>query len=789
MLGQVVGNYHILGVLGEGGMGVVYLGQHTLIDRRAAIKVLLPEYSRDQEIVRRFFTEARAANAIQHPGIVEIYDFGHHQADGRAFIVMELLQGESLQQRLERLRGLAPADAVLLTRQIAGALGAAHRASIVHRDLKPDNIFIVRDPEVPGGERIKLLDFGIAKLADPSVVPAHERTRAGVIMGTPTYMAPEQCRGSVDIDHRADLYALGCILYRMVCGRTPFAGMGQGETLAAHIHVPVPPPRALVPGLPPALEALILRLLEKDPAARYPSADALIADLDRLSMTGVISQSPRQPPRGASESGHAVSTLGYAAGAQPVSAAGTAPPRRRSLVLGGTLAAFAVVGAVAAAFAMWGRDPGVVVADAGVAILASDAAVVAARGADAGAGEGSAATARVPVTADACEPALAQAARIMAAGVDSESASYRYYARYLDTPDEARRMLDDCVSSYDGEALACLGRAATPADVARCGNALSERQCQYGDQVGCVSLGWRLYAGGEYEQAAKHARSACESGVSSGCMLLATQHFYGRGAALDRAAARRLYERSHALGDPDGGSALADMLYRGIGGRPEPARAREIFEQVCEELPVHSACAGLGELEDRGVGGREARRRARERFEATCSIDLARGCDLLAGQSSGAEAEALYAKARELYELTASQAPRSAFHLAVLVRDGKGGPPDPARAAEMLVRACEDNEPLACEAAGDGFVSGRIPVDLRRSSAAYQGACTAGIERGCLGVECQRLLAGDDQAEHWGEQVRICRESGLLPKTRRPVSRPRAAPSPAAGAARPPSDL
>jgi TPR repeat protein len=302
--------------------------------------------------------------------------------------------------------------------------------------------------------------------------------------------------------------------------------------------------------------------------------------------------------------------------------------------------------------------------------------------------------------------------------------------------------------------------------------------------VGCVSLGWRLYVTGEYEQAARHARSACDSGVSSGCMLLGTQHFYGRGAALDREAARRLYERSHALGDPDGGSALADMLYRGIGGRVEPARAREIYEQVCEEQPVHSACAGLGELESLGVGGRASRRSAGERFEAACSRDLARGCELLAGQSSGAEAEALYAKARALYELTAAQAPRSAFHLATLVRDGKGGSPDPARAAELLARACADNEPLACEAAGDLLVSGRIRVDLKRSSDAYQGACTAGIERACLGVECQKLLAGDQQAEHWSERIRVCRESKLLPETRRPVSRPRAAPSPApAGAA------
>src|SRR5689334_4401433 len=187
MKGSVIGQYRVTGVLGEGGMGVVYAAEHTLLGRPAALKLLLPELSSKQDIVQRFFNEARAATAIRHPGIVEIYDFGWTN-EGAAYIVMELLQGETLRAR--RARGPMPWSAALaITRQIAGALGAAHAKGIVHRDLKPDNIFLVPDPEVPGGERIKLLDFGIAKLAGQAV--GQHMTRTGAVIGTPTYMAPE----------------------------------------------------------------------------------------------------------------------------------------------------------------------------------------------------------------------------------------------------------------------------------------------------------------------------------------------------------------------------------------------------------------------------------------------------------------------------------------------------------------------------------------------------------------------------------------------------------------------
>jgi Protein kinase domain len=272
---MTLGQYRITRELGLGGMGAVYSAEHTLLGRVAAVKVLRPELSQDREIVNRFFNEARAAAAIRHPSIVEIYDFGWH-ADGSAYLVMEHLQGESLATRLER-GPMEAARVMVIVRQIAGALAAAHQHGIIHRDLKPDNLFLVPDPEVTGGERIKLLDFGIAKLVADN--DQHHRTRPGTIMGTPTYMAPEQCLGAA-IDHRADLYSLGCIMFELCAGRPPFVEMSMSDLLSAQVHMPPPALSSVIAGIPLALEALVQRLLVKEVQHRMQSAEAVVQAVD-----------------------------------------------------------------------------------------------------------------------------------------------------------------------------------------------------------------------------------------------------------------------------------------------------------------------------------------------------------------------------------------------------------------------------------------------------------------------------------------------------------------------------
>ncbi len=339
MIGQVIGNYRIVSELGRGGMGVVYRAEHVQLGRPAALKVLLPQLSSDAQIVQRFFNEARAASSIDHPGIVEIYDFGRH-TDGSAYIVMALLKGESLDHRL--MRPIAPLEAASLIAQVAGALAAAHARGIVHRDLKPDNIYLVPNELLLGGIQVKLLDFGIAKLADEG--HSGFRTQTGVLIGTPAYMSPEQCMGRADLDHRTDLYSIGCILFHMLCGRPPFfSEQGTGVMIAMHLRDPVPDPRTLAPHLPEPLVAIILRLLEKDPAARFQSALEL---RQALVMAGAIA--PMTSP-------------GAGAGPAPDPYGATmapSPPSRVPRGPGDAYAATAAHGATAAGYGATGAAHG-----------------------------------------------------------------------------------------------------------------------------------------------------------------------------------------------------------------------------------------------------------------------------------------------------------------------------------------------------------------------------------------------------------------------------------------------
>jgi len=267
----------MLCLIGEGGMGSVWLAEHTILGRRAAIKVLHPEYSSHSEYLTRFFNEARAATSIADPGIVQIFDFGRH-TDGSAYIVMELLEGEPLNRRLARRGALEPFEALRIMRQVASSLGEAHARGIVHRDLKPANVVIVRDKEVDGGERAKVLDFGIAKLAGDD---AGMRTQTKAMMGTPAYMSPEQFRGAGKADQRSDVYALGCMLFELLVGHPPFQSKGL-EIVAMHMREAPPVPSSLRPGIPPQLDRLVLRCLAKDPAQRFDNGGALAAALGSL---------------------------------------------------------------------------------------------------------------------------------------------------------------------------------------------------------------------------------------------------------------------------------------------------------------------------------------------------------------------------------------------------------------------------------------------------------------------------------------------------------------------------
>ncbi|MEO8702339.1 MAG: serine/threonine-protein kinase [Kofleriaceae bacterium] len=269
-----MGKYELKDKLGQGTFGLVFTARDTDLDRDVAIKILNPSHQTNGDILHRFLQEARASARIAHPGIVMVLDCGKIATSigDTAWIVLELLQGESLTNRLARSGKIAAANAVEIARQIASAIDAAHRCDVLHRDLKPDNVYLVPDPAMASGERVKVLDFGLAKLG------ASRHTTANTVFGTPRYMSPEQCRSATNIDHRSDIYSLGCMLFELVTGRTPFDG-DLRQLIEAHQRATPPRARSFSPEISHQLDELIAQMLAKDPAHRPQSMMAVQAAL------------------------------------------------------------------------------------------------------------------------------------------------------------------------------------------------------------------------------------------------------------------------------------------------------------------------------------------------------------------------------------------------------------------------------------------------------------------------------------------------------------------------------
>jgi Tol biopolymer transport system component len=312
-----LGGYHILSLLGRGGMGEVWLARDPRLGRQVAIKLLPAEFTQDAERVRRFEQEARTASSLNHPNIITIHEIG--EVEGQRYLVTEYIEGETLRQRIEHApqRRMRLTEALEMAAQIASALEAAHNAGIIHRDIKPENVMVRKDGLV------KVLDFGLAKLTERAAAvvdaetPTRERvsTEAGAIMGTVAYMSPEQARG-LKLDHRTDIFSLGVILYEMMAGRRPFEGQTASDLIAAVLTSDPIPLAQAAPEISPALQRIVMRCLEKQMEKRFQSAGDLSFALEALS-------SPSD-----SRAGVAAAALSGAA------ASGRGPTRRRRLSQG-----------------------------------------------------------------------------------------------------------------------------------------------------------------------------------------------------------------------------------------------------------------------------------------------------------------------------------------------------------------------------------------------------------------------------------------------------------------------
>jgi serine/threonine-protein kinase len=275
-----LGQYQLGDKLGEGGMGEVYLAEHQLLKRPCALKLIKPDVNTNPLALARFEREVQSAAMLSHPNTIEIFDYGHAD-DGTFYYVMEFLPGMSLSDLVRQYGPLPPGRAVYLLRQVCGALAEAHRLRLVHRDLKPANLFVA----ILGGkcDVAKVLDFGLVKLTTPE---ATQLTADYTVSGTPQYMSPEQAMGATEIDGRADIYALGAILYFMLTGRPPFEGATPTELMIAHARDPVVPPSQVRPDIPADLEAVALRCLAKKPADRYPGAREMACALAACACAG-----------------------------------------------------------------------------------------------------------------------------------------------------------------------------------------------------------------------------------------------------------------------------------------------------------------------------------------------------------------------------------------------------------------------------------------------------------------------------------------------------------------------
>jgi serine/threonine protein kinase/TPR repeat protein len=628
----VRGKYRIVRTLGQGGMGVVYLADDTLLGVRVALKFLVGETGKDPRFIKRFRQEARASYRLRHPNVVEVTNLDQAE-DGSLFIAMEFVDGPSLRAVIETApAGMAVPRALNIFRGIASGLAAAHAQGTVHRDVKPENILLARAAD--GREQAKVLDFGIVAIAEN--VTRQSETR-GLLL-TPDYAAPEQWMempGS-QMDGRTDLYALGCVLFEMLTGRTPFHGHNTAGWMKQHLEESPQPPSLLRPELASwsGLDSLTLRLLAKD--RNYRPHDAELFQL----LDAVHDAPPQQRPQTTMEDAGKrweTATEGYkppAALPRPA-----APPATRKMPkarpgtgrlpgwVWGALAGLALV----AGFATWRLlQPQPPETSTPAAILQTAPPTVpvpASKPSDT----------QAPATEESQSAVAAEdkaPARKAAASAGVEQQAVTLYAQRLYT--QAGPLLNQACSGGGWEACRDLGRmyheglglARNDARAAM----LFEKACDAGYAAGCDSLGISYQngqgVGRDMARAASLYARACDAGVAKGCNNLGVLYATGNGVARDDARAAALYAKACDEGEAMSCSNLGNIYASGRGVERNDARAVQLYAKACEDGDG-AGCSNLGNRYRLGLGVDKDPGKARQLLGKGCALGNLWGCDRL----------------------------------------------------------------------------------------------------------------------------------------------------------------
>jgi eukaryotic-like serine/threonine-protein kinase len=697
------GKYEVIAELGVGGMATVYKARHQAFQDFAAIKVVHAHFMHDPSFIKRFRNEAIVARQLRHPNAVRIDDFDYTE-DGRPFIVMEFVDGSSLYEVRKAHPGPWPVERCLnIIAQAVEALGAAHTLGIVHRDIKPSNIILLRNSSGEG--QVKVLDFGIAKVSNGSFDGMTSvLTQQSLIIGTPEYMSPEQASGRIEsgIDGRADLYSLGLVLYEMLTGSHPFQADTPMGMLIQQINTVPPPPESVGPNVPPAISALVLKALQKDPKSRFQRAAEMLAAL-RDPQGWYAPRIEVVTPRLTSQSltAYPVPTSEKVIGPDTPIGSTRSFPKKYFVFVAAVFLVLASVGVLLAHYFLLSIQPSARQAPPSVTpspVRAPD-------------------TAPSPKSNPVSTVATTTVAKITAPPTTS-------IPPRLNTPHVPERA---------GESAAEAKPSASPPPAAGVGNKTSPSSEQKVDTEALLKQAFALMRQQRYAEAYPLSKSACDAGSLPACVNLGYMFENGKAVPQDYARAFALYRKSCDGGSALGCSNLGEMYQHGRGVPQDFNQAFTLFHKGCDAGNSHG-CSRLGYLYETGKGASQDYAKAVALYRIGCDDGFAIGCSNLGHMyEAGKGVAADYVQAIALYRKSCDgeYAPGCGV-LGLIYVMGKGVSRDYGRAAPLFRKSCDGGYAPGCANLGVMYLRGDgVTRDKSQAISLYRKGCDLGLQSAC----------------------------------------------------------